>query len=166
MPSGQLFGETSPAPRCLTRQDLRRIGSYTALQPRRQDNTASTYRTRGFVSSVTYRHTTVQTHTAHCHLRSVAEATSQDSCRTTYGHQICPPKWTVLPDVTAWPKKKRLTTIRWQDIIFTMLCGVTVLSPYMTTWTSCGRLARKLKRYGKRPHLWRLLGKMYVIIYM
>ena len=106
MPSGQLFGKSSPAPRCLTRRDLRGTGSYTGLQPRRHDNTASTHRTWGCVSSVTYRHTTAQTHIAHCHLRTIAKATSQDSCRTTYGHQICTPKWTVLPDVTVWPKTK------------------------------------------------------------
>lgn len=106
MPSGQLFGKTSPAPRCLTTRDLRGTGSYTALQPRRQENTASTHRTRGCVSSVTHRHTTAQTHTAHCHLRTMAKSTSQDSCCTPYGHQICTLKWTVLPDVTVWPKTK------------------------------------------------------------
>jgi hypothetical protein len=164
MPSGQLFEKTSPAPRCLTRRDLRGTGSHTALQPRRHDNTASKHRTRGCVSSVTW-HTTAQTHTAHCHFRTIAKATSQDSCRTTYGHQIFPLKWTVLPDVTVRPKTKRHATIRWQDTMFTVLCGMAVLSPYMTTWTSCGRLTRKLKRNRKRPHLWRLLGRMHVIIY-
>ena len=106
MPRGQLFGEISRAPRCLTRRDLRGTGSPTALQPRRHDNTASTHRTRGCVSSVTYRHAPAQTHTAPCHLRTMAKSTSQDSCRTTYGPQIYPPMCTVLSDVTVWPKTK------------------------------------------------------------
>jgi len=120
MPGGQPFGKTSPAPRCLKRRDLRGTGSYTAWHPRRQYNTAQTHRTRGWVSSVTYRHTTAQTHTAHFHLRTMTIYTSQDSCRTTYGPQICPPKWTVLLVVTAWPNQN--VTRRYGDRILRALC--------------------------------------------
>jgi hypothetical protein len=121
MPSGQLFGKTLPAPRCLTRRDLRGTGSYTALQPRRHDNTASTHSTRGRVSSVIYRHTTAPTHTAHCHLRTIAKATSQDRCRTTYGPQICPPQVDSIPWCHRMAENKNVTR-RYGDRILCSLC--------------------------------------------
>jgi hypothetical protein len=121
MPSGQLFGKTSPAPRCMMIRDLRGTGLYTAWHPRRYDNTTSAHRTRGCVSSVTYRHTTAQTHTAHCHLRNMAMATSQVSCSTAYGPQICPPTVASVPWCHRMDENKKVTR-RYDDRTRRSLC--------------------------------------------
>ena len=48
----------------------------------------------------------------------------------------------------------------------TKVCGMGVLSFYMTPRTYSGALVRKQTKYGAGPLLWRLLGGMHTRIYV
>ena len=144
MPGWQLFGKTS-LPDETRSPWYRVIHGLTPTQARRHDTKPQ--KAKVSVQCNKSKHHCRDSH-RHFHLRTMTMYTSQDSCRTTYGPQIYPLKWTALPDVTAWPKQS--VTRRYGDRILGSLCCAEWQFS-RPTWPHGlpAELARKLKRHRK-----------------